>query len=72
VFAAHATNGGGCFSDRLFEQRWERQHLAGTAIENGSQPSPEPTILFLPEIHGKNPIPATKERFRDYLWALPI
>jgi len=81
VFAANTTDDSGCFPDRLFKQRWERQHLAGTAIENGGQLSTEFTILFLPEVYHRTPSLPRKSGFeticgrsrseaRDIAWSV--
>jgi hypothetical protein len=72
VFAADAADGRGCLSDRLFKRWWDRQNLASTAIEDGSQLSTEPPVFILPKIDRKDSIPSTKEQLRDYVWSHPF
>jgi hypothetical protein len=62
VLAADAANRRRHFPDRLFKRQWDRQDLACTAIEDGSQLSPESAVFFLPKIDGENTVPTTKER----------
>ena len=62
MLAADAADRRRHFSDCLFKPLRQMQDLACTAIEDGSQLSPETAVFFLPKIDGENTVPTTKEQ----------